>query len=302
MSTDSSPLSSEPPPRGEARKLEGGPLARKMRAALAPRIEAFRRKAGRSPSLAILANDDNPVTGSYIRSKLKACRAAGIDAAVHGLGAAQSGVLSLLEGLSRDDSVDGIILVRPFPHDADPRRVAEAIPPGKDAEGMNPVNFGEVFLARTYQEASAGILPCTAFATIELLRCAEVPVAGAAAVVVGRSNILGKPTAHLLNTLDATVTLCHSRTARLESHLAAADIVVACLGRPRFIRGAWLKKGAVVLDAGINSVDGRICGDVEFESSSQVASIITPVPGGIGPVTTAVLLSNVARLAERRLG
>jgi methylenetetrahydrofolate dehydrogenase (NADP+)/methenyltetrahydrofolate cyclohydrolase len=284
-----------------AKVLEGRPLAQKMRAALTGRIAAFKRASGRAPSLAIVAADDNPVTAAYIRAKLKACASVGIDAAVHGLPGMEGGVLSLLGRLARDGSVDGVILVRPFPGETDHRRIAEAIPPSKDAEGMSPANFGAAFLTKTYAEACSGILPCTAHATVELLLSAEVPVAGRTAVVVGRSNILGKPTAHLLDTLDATVTLCHSRTPRLESHLAAADIVVACLGRPCFIRGSWLKQGAVVLDAGINAVDGRICGDVDFESALKTASVITPVPGGIGPVTTAVLLSNLVRLAERRL-
>ncbi|MBI5881707.1 MAG: bifunctional 5,10-methylenetetrahydrofolate dehydrogenase/5,10-methenyltetrahydrofolate cyclohydrolase [Elusimicrobia bacterium] len=281
--------------------LEGRPLAQKMRASLAGRIAAFKRSSGRTPALAIIAADDNPVTSAYIRAKLKACAAVGIKAAVHAMPPVEGAILSLIGTLGRDDAVDGIILVRPFPNDADPRRVAEAIPPAKDAEGMSPANYGATFLTKTYAEAASGILPCTAFAVIELLRSAEVPIAGRTATVVGRSNILGKPAAHLLNILDATVTLAHSRTPRLESRLAAADIVVACLGRPRFIRGSWLKQGAVVLDAGINSVDGRICGDVDFESACKTASVITPVPGGVGPVTTAVLLSNVVRLAERRL-
>ncbi|MBI5623405.1 MAG: bifunctional 5,10-methylenetetrahydrofolate dehydrogenase/5,10-methenyltetrahydrofolate cyclohydrolase [Elusimicrobia bacterium] len=284
-----------------ARILEGRPLAQKMRDALSGRIAAFKRSSGRPPSLAILASDDNPVTSAYIRAKLKACAGVDISAVVHGLPAVQGGILALIDKLGRDAGVDGIILVRPFPSGVDGRRISEAIPPAKDAEGMSPANFGSAFLAKTYEEAEAGILPCTAYATVELLRSSGVQLAGKTAVVVGRSNILGKPTAHLLNTLDATVTLTHSRTPRLEQHLAAADIVVACLGKPRFIRGSWLKQGAVVLDAGVNSSEGRICGDVDFESAAKTASIITPVPGGVGPVTTAVLLSNLVRLAERRL-
>lgn len=283
------------------RILEGKALAQSLRASLVGRIEALRRSLGRPATLSILAAGDNPVVASYLRSKTKACQAAGIGATVHAMPATEGGVRSLIDKLARDGAVDGIITVRPFPPGTDPKHVSQAIPPAKDAEGMSPANFGELFLARTYEEASTGILPCTAFATLELLRSAGVGIAGKTAVVVGRSNILGKPTAHLLTTLDSTVTLCHSRTPRLEARVAEADIVVACLGRPRFIQGSWLKKGAVVLDAGVNSVAGGICGDVDFESASRVASLITPVPGGIGPVTTAILLSNVVRLAEKRL-
>lgn len=284
--------------------LNGNALAKKIRQSLAPRVEAVKKARGRAPRLAIIAAA-GASTASYLQAKAKASREAGIEAEIHPLPEASDthAASQLLWSLAQNAAVDAIIVDLPLPKAVHVESLVAALPAEKDVEGITPHNYGRLFLAKTCEEARALklIAPPTALAIVELLKESGVPVAGQRAVVVGRSNIVGKPAAHLLTAMNATVALCHSKTADLAEEVRRADIVVACLGKARLIKGSWLKSGAVVIDAGVNEEGGKLCGDVDFAEAEKVASFITPVPGGVGPVTTAMLLSNAVQLAERRL-
>ncbi|MCX5796394.1 MAG: bifunctional 5,10-methylenetetrahydrofolate dehydrogenase/5,10-methenyltetrahydrofolate cyclohydrolase [Elusimicrobia bacterium] len=288
-----------------AKILDGKAVAAALRAGLQSDIAAVREARGTPPKLAIVTHTSEESAGAYLRAKLKAAAEAGLLAQAYpcpdGAGPGELG--GILARLGADDAVDGIIVEQPLPKGFDPALVFSAIPQGKDVEGVNPVNYGRFFLAKTAAEiAGCGAFPpCTVAAVIALLGETGSSAAGREAVVVGRSEILGRPAAHYLSALDATVTLCHSKTADLAGHVRRADIVVAALGRANFIKGGWIKPGAVVLDAGMNRHGGAWVGDVEFAAAAQRASFITPVPGGVGPVTTAVVLANTVEAARRRL-
>lgn len=283
--------------------IDGQALAKKLGKDLSPRLAAVKKARGRPPRLALIAGEEQAAQ-AYLHAKIKACREIGIETALHTL-SRKTRIKDLIEWLAsfgRDGSIDGISLDLPLPGGLDSAAVLAAMPADKDVEGMSPVNYGRLFLAKNYEEIGGKLLvPCTALAAIAVLKKAGISTHGKHAVVVGRSAIVGKPTAHLLSALNATVTLCHSRTAGLPAEISRADIVVACLGKPRFIKGGWIKKGAVVIDAGINFLGGKLCGDVDFETACRVSSYITPVPGGVGPVTTAMLLANTVLAAERAL-
>lgn len=283
--------------------LDGGALAKKIKLSLAPRVERFAKTRSRAPHLAILAGE-HPSAKAYLQSKLNACRACGIKTSTHPLSGSTQTAVELVRRMSQDDAVDGIIVELPLPSGMELENILRALAPEKDVEAATAANYGRLSLVKTYEEAVAGaiVLPCTAAAVIELLLDAKIPIAKKQAVVVGRSNILGKPTAQLLTSLNATVTLCHSQTENIEAHIRRADIVVAGLGRPRFIKAGWLKSGAAVIDAGITLEGEKMIGDVDFEPALKIASYLTPVPGGVGPVTTAMLLSNTLLLAESHLG
>ena len=283
-----------------ARLLDGQKLAGEILRGLSRRSRAFRRKRGRSPCLAIVAGN-HPASQSYLKSKLRACALAGVRARLTHLeaGASLRQASSLVKKLARDAAVDAIMIELPLP--VPEQGLIELIPSSKDAEGLTAASFGRLFQARNFQETENLPVPCTAAAVIALLQSAGVAIRSKRAAVLGRSNILGKPTAHLLTLLDATVTLCHSKTKDLKKILAQADLAVAGIGRPRFIKGSWLKRGAAVIDAGIN-IEGRaVRGDVDFKSARGIAAYISPVPGGVGPVTTAMLLRNTLVLAEAQL-
>ena len=205
----------------------------------------------------------------------------------------------MLRVIDEKDDFDGVLLDLPLPVLTSMICLPACRP--RDAEGVSHVNFGRLFQAKTFSEiASAGLMaPCTALAVVELLRSSGVPLAGKTAVVLGRSNIVGKPAAHLLTCLDMTVTLCHSKTPDLARKAAQADVLVSAMGKARLVKADWIKSGAVVIDAGINALDGKLCGDVDPKAVER-AGYMTPVPGGVGPVTTAMLLANVVSLAERR--
>lgn len=286
-----------------ARLLDGKVLAARLLSELTPRVEAFRRARGRPPRLAIVSSGEDAAAAAYLKAKIQAAARAGIDATVT-LPSSQGpqGVLARVAGLAADPSVDALVVASPLPPGLSEPALREAIPPEKDAEGLTPVQCGRLFLTRSFESARAQglILPCAAAGAVLLALEAGRSLSGLRAVVIGRSNILGKPAAHMLSGLDATVTLCHSKTAGLPAVIREADLVMACLGRPRFIQGDWVKPGAIVIDAGINVVDGRLCGDVDLEGAARAASFLSPVPGGVGPVTTAVLLANSMTLAERR--
>lgn len=285
--------------------IDGNALAIKIRQSLSERAAAVRKARSHAPRLAVVTVGENAATAAYRAATVKACREIGLEADVHSLSAwtSEKQTLKLLEDLGRDIKVDGIIVDLPLPKHIKATAVLTALPAQKDAEGVTPENYGRLFMTKTYDELQSLrlIAPPTALAVIELLQEIRAPLAGKRAIVVGRSNILGKPAAHLLSALDMTATLCHSKTQGIEEEVRRADIVVAALGKARFIKGSWLKEGAIVIDAGINREGDSLCGDVDFEEARKVVSYLTPVPGGVGPVTTAMLLANTVALAESGL-
>jgi methylenetetrahydrofolate dehydrogenase (NADP+) / methenyltetrahydrofolate cyclohydrolase len=282
---------------GEARRLEGGPIAEEIRVAVAEDVTSFRLTQGRPPALrVIIVGKDAPST-VYLERILRGCAKVGIDADFVELDgeATEARVTATVRALNDDPSVDGVIVQMPLPPTIRLRAVIDAIDPDKDIDGIHPLNAGLLRLGYD------GFLPATAHAAVEILRRSGIEIAGQDAVVIGRSAVVGLPAAFLLVREDATVTVCHSRTRDLAGHVGRADIVVVAAGRPGLVTGAMLKPGAVVVDVGINVVDGKIVGDVDFASAARVASAITPVPGGVGPLTNAILLTHLIRAAERQV-
>ncbi|HSK52889.1 MAG TPA: bifunctional 5,10-methylenetetrahydrofolate dehydrogenase/5,10-methenyltetrahydrofolate cyclohydrolase [Clostridia bacterium] len=277
-----------------ARLLEGAPIAAEIRQAVAEDVAAFRRDHGRAPALVVVIVGKDAPSTVYLEQILRSCAKVGIEARfveIEGE-ATESSVTSQIRSLNSDPSVDGVIVQMPLPATIRLRAVIDAIDPAKDIDGIHPLNAGLLRLGYD------GFLPATAHAAVEILRRSGIEIEGRTAVVIGRSAVVGMPAAFLLVREDATVTVCHSRTRDLAAHVRQADIVVVAAGHPGLVTGAMLKPGAVVVDVGINVVDGRLVGDVDFESARRVASAITPVPGGIGPLTNALLLSHLVRAAE----
>jgi methylenetetrahydrofolate dehydrogenase (NADP+)/methenyltetrahydrofolate cyclohydrolase len=279
-----------------ARRLEGAPIAAEIRTAVAEDVASFTATQGRPPGLAVVIVGRDAPSTVYLEQILRGCAKVGIQAEFVELEgeATEASVTSTIRAVNVDPAVDGVIVQMPLPPTIRLRSVIDAIDPAKDIDGIHPLNAGLLRLGYD------GFLPATAHAAVEILRRSGIEIAGRDAVVVGRSAVVGMPAAFLLVKEDATVTVCHSRTRDLAAHVARADIVVVAAGRPGLITGAMLKPGAVVVDVGINLVDGRIVGDVDFDSAVNVASAITPVPGGIGPLTNALLLTHLIRAAERQ--
>lgn len=272
-------------------------MAAEIRTAVAEDVARFRATTGRAPGLTVvIAGRDAPST-VYLEQILRSCAKVGIEGRRLELEgeATEASMTAALVALRADTSVDGIIVQMPLPRSIRLRTVIDAIDPAKDIDGIHPLNAGLMRLGYD------GFLPATAHAAVEILRRSGIEIAGKEAVVIGRSAVVGMPAASLLVREDATVTVCHSRTVGLAGHVRRADIVVVAAGRPGLITGAMLKPGAVVVDVGINLVDGRLVGDVEMASASEVASAITPVPGGVGPLTNALLLTHLIRATQRRL-
>ena len=274
--------------------IDGKQVASDVRSEVRREAEEFFALHGFKPCLAVVMVGNDPASAIYVRNKQKACRNAGIESISVLLGedSTTQEVLAEVEKLNKDKSVNGILVQLPLPAQIDAEQVVRSVSPSKDVDGFSAVNAGELF------RGSALLEPCTPKGCIELLRRYGIPMQGASAVIVGRSNLVGKPLAVMLTRENATVTLCHSKTRDLGTYLANADIVVAAVGRPGIITGGMLKKGCCVIDVGINRLDdGRIVGDVEFESASEAAGHITPVPGGVGPMTIAMLLKNTMAAA-----
>lgn len=284
------------PAAGSARRIEGGPIAAEIRAAVAEDVEAFRAAHGRAPGLAVVIIGRDAPSTVYLEQILRGCAKVGIDARFAEIDgeATEASVTGRIRELNEDPSVDGVIVQMPLPPTIRLRAVIDAIDPAKDIDGIHPLNAGLLRLGYD------GFLPATAHAAVEILRRAGVEIEGRDAIVIGRSAVVGLPAAFLLVKEDATVTVAHSRTRDLADKVRRADIVVVAAGRPGLIRGDMLKPGAVVVDVGINLVDGQLVGDVDFDSASRVASAITPVPGGVGPLTNALLLTHLTRAAERQ--
>ena len=278
-----------------ARRLEGKPIADEIRAAVAEDVIAFTAEQGRPPGLAVVIVGRDAPSTVYLEQIIRGCAKVGIDARFVELEgeATEASVVATIRELNADPRVDGVIVQMPLPPTIRLRSVIDAIDPDKDIDGIHPLNAGLLRLGYD------GFLPATAHASVEILRRSGIEIAGRDAVVVGRSAVVGMPAAFLLVKEDATVTVCHRRTRDLAARTREADIVIVAAGHPGLVTSDMLKPGAVVVDVGINIVDGRIVGDVEFESAARVASAITPVPGGVGPLTNALLLTHLIRAAER---
>ena len=277
--------------------IDGKAIAAGIKAQAAAAAERC-RQAGRAPCLAVILVGEDPASAVYVRNKHKACEACGVTSLGYTLPAdtPQEELLALIEKLNADPAVDGILCQLPLPPHIDEAAVTDAILPQKDVDGFHPVNAGNLLLGKP------GFVPCTPAGVIELLRHAGVPIAGKHAVVVGRSNIVGKPAAALLLRENATVTVCHSRTENLKEIVKTADIVVAAVGRPAFITADMIKPGAAVIDVGINRLpDGTLAGDVDFAAVKETAGAVTPVPGGVGPMTIAMLMLNTVKSCEQNL-
>lgn len=279
----------------KANKIDGKALAAAVKEEAA-RLVAECRAGGVAPCLAVVLVGEDPASQVYVRGKVEDCAQCGIESRTIRLpaDATQAELLAQVRALADDPAVHGILVQLPLPPQIDERAVIEAIPPEKDVDGFSPVNAGRM------QAGEPCFLPCTPAGCIRMIESTGVGIAGKHAVVVGRSNIVGKPVALLLLARDATVTICHSRTQNLKEICASADILVAAVGRAGFITGDMVKPGAVVIDVGINrGADGKLHGDVDFDAAAEKASWITPVPGGVGPMTRAMLMLNTAQAARR---
>lgn len=272
--------------------IDGARVARTILIETRGRAADFESAIGRKPCLATILVGDDPASHTYVRMKTNRCRTTGLESRSHRVAAAATTreIVDLVTSLSADDDVDGILVQHPMPPHVDERAVFEAIAPSKDVDGVTMTSFAAMSLGER------GFHSCTPAGIIHLLDAYDVDPTGLHAVVIGRSPILGKPVGMLLLARNATVTYCHSRTVDLPRIVADADIVVAAVGRPELIKGAWIKPGSVVIDAGYNP--GNI-GDVEYAAAADRARLITPVPGGVGPTTIAVLLQQTVRAAQR---
>jgi len=281
-----------------ARIIDGKAAAATLRAAVGSEVERFRAAIGRAPGLAVVLVGEDPASAVYVRSKGKATREAGMASFEHKLPAdtSEADLLALVERLNADPVVDGILVQLPLPPQIDAAKVLALIDPAKDVDGFHVENVGRLAVG------TQALVPCTPLGCLHLLKRELGDLSGLDAVVIGRSNIVGKPMAMLLLGESATVTIAHSRTRDLPALVRRADIVVTAVGRPEMVRGDWIKPGATVVDVGINRIDGKLVGDVAFAEAAEVAGAITPVPGGVGPMTIALLLRNTLVAAHRRAG
>ncbi|MCH7961601.1 MAG: bifunctional 5,10-methylenetetrahydrofolate dehydrogenase/5,10-methenyltetrahydrofolate cyclohydrolase [Planctomycetes bacterium] len=278
--------------------MDGRLLARKITLAVAEKVGGIRNRTGVTPTLATVIVGDDPASHTYVRMKRKRCEDAGIASITRELAATATTdeVIAEIKSLADDDSVHGILVQHPVPNPIDRRAVFEAIPIAKDVDGVTSATLGRMILGMP------AFVPCTPRGIMALLDEYSVDLDGAHAVVIGRSPILGRPMASLLINRHATVTLCHSRTRNLSAIVRHADILIAALGKPKFVQGDWIKPGAVVIDAGYNPGNGGIIGDVDFDEAIEPCSLITPVPGGVGPMTIAMLIDQTTQAAATQLG
>ncbi len=278
--------------------LDGKKLSETIKQEIAVEVKKLTDSSLLPPGLAVIIVGNNPASKVYVSSKKKACAATGIYSLEVALdeNITQEKLIEEINKLNNDEKINGILLQLPLPKHLDEHKALEAISPDKDVDGFHPINVGKLYIGLDT------FVPCTPKGIIEILKRYEVPISGKNAVVIGRSNIVGKPIAALLMKENATVTIAHSKTQNLEKLVKSADIVVAAIGKPNYVKGDWIKEGAVVVDVGINSIDDpsspkgyKLVGDVDYEEAEKKASFITPVPGGVGPMTIAMLLSNTLK-------
>jgi methylenetetrahydrofolate dehydrogenase (NADP+) / methenyltetrahydrofolate cyclohydrolase len=285
------------PPMSSATLIDGKAIAQSLRTEVAGGVRRFRELHSRAPALHVVLVGEDPASAVYVRNKEKAVVEAGMLGQVHRLPASVSAqqLHELIARLNADASVDGILVQLPLPKHIPVDPILESVDAAKDVDGFHPVNVGKLWSGR------AALVPCTPRGCLHLLRSAKVPLEGVRALVVGRSNIVGKPMAALLLGAHATVTLAHSKSRDLAARCREADVLIVAAGQPRMVEGSWIKPGATVIDVGMHrGADGKLCGDVDFASASAVAGALTPVPGGVGPMTIAMLLDNTLRAASLR--
>ena len=278
--------------------IDGKAIAAGVRKEVREASDRLAARGRRRPGLAVILVGDDPASHIYVRNKRMACEECGLVSVSHDLphSTTQIELLSLIERLNGDDTIDGILVQVPLPDHIDERAVIEAIDPAKDVDGFHPYNVGRLALRNPLMR------PCTPYGVIRLLEKSGIATKGQHCVVVGASNLVGRPMSLEFLLAGATVTTCHRFTTNLQQHVAMADILVVAVGKPGIVRGEWIKPGAVVVDVGINRLpDGKLCGDVEFETARQRASWITPVPGGVGPMTVAILMKNTLESALQRI-
>ncbi len=282
-----------------AQIIDGKRIADQLKAQVRVATDAMAAAGKARPGLAVVKVGSDPASAVYVRNKRLSCEQAGIISVAHDLPAetSQADLIALIDALNADPVIDGILVQLPLPKHIESSLVTERIIPEKDVDGFHPYNIGRLALKQPL------VRPCTPYGIVKLLEAYQLNVAGLDAVMVGASNIVGRPRALEMMLLGATATVCHSRTKDLEGHVRRADVVVAAIGKPDFVKGAWIKPGAIVIDVGINRLDsGKLVGDVEYDVAAERASWITPVPGGVGPMTVAALMQNTLESALRRRG
>lgn len=277
--------------------INGKTVSAEIRNRLMKETAELKNKTGRVPGLATVLVGEDPASAVYVRNKNKICSEIGFQSFGQNLPAetTEAQLLDHIKGLNENDEVNGILVQLPLPDHIDEEKVLLSIDPEKDVDGFHPINVGKLAIG------NALLTPCTPTGIIALLDYYEIDIAGKHAVVLGRSNIVGKPVAHLLLQRNATVTICHSKTSNLNEVTRQADILIAAVGRPHFVRAEMVKEGAVVIDVGINRVDGKLIGDVEFDPVAEKVAFITPVPGGVGPMTIALLMENTLKAFKATL-
>ena len=278
-----------------AQIIDGKAAALRLRTAIAEQVAALKATRGITPGLAVVLVGEDPASQVYVRNKHKACTEAGMHSFefVKPASITQEALLNDIAILNLRPDVHGILVQLPLPAHIHPEAVINAIAPHKDVDGFHVINAGKLMVG-----AESGFVPCTPLGCLKLLKDTVGNLSGKHAVVLGRSNIVGKPMAQLLLRESCTVTICHSKTADIQGEIGRADILIAAIGKPEFVQGAWLKPGCTVIDVGINRIENRLVGDVHFASAAAVASAITPVPGGVGPMTIACLLENTLNAAR----
>ena len=271
--------------------IDGKKVSAEVRGCLAKEVKELKEKTGRVPGLATVLVGDDPAAAVYVRNKNKICRELGFKSFEQklSLDTSEAKLLELIKELNSNNDIHGILVQLPLPNQIDSEKILQAIDPNKDVDGFHPVNVGKLVVG------NALLTPCTPTGIIKLLDHYEIDISGKHAVVLGRSNIVGKPVSMLLLQRNATITICHSRTKNLDKITRSADILVAAIGRANFVTENMVSKGTIVIDVGINRVDGKLTGDINFETVSKKASYITPVPGGVGPMTIALLMENTLK-------
>ncbi len=278
--------------------IYGSELSKKIKVQIKENVDKIILEGKRVPTLAVVLVGNNPASLSYVKGKDKACHEVGFGSKMITLKeeTTEEELREVIESLNQDETVDGILVQMPLPKHLDENKVILMIDPAKDVDGLHPVNVGNLYLGLE------GFVPCTPLGIMEMIKEANVSFAGKKAVVIGRSKLVGTPVARLLTNENCTVTMCHSKTKDLEKVCSEADILIAAIGKPKKVTKEWVKEGACVIDVGINRVDGKLVGDVDFEDVKEKAAVITPVPKGVGPMTITMLLSNTLKAYKRKEG